>query len=76
MTYELRMVLSGRGFAFIRDAAILSLYKLVNIIHQALGNPRNGIGIWHLTHTCCIRRHTVIYIPNKVQFLGHTKVTN
>ena len=45
------MLLSGRGFAFIRDAAILSLYKLDNTVHQAMGNPRNGIGIWHMAPT-------------------------
>ena len=53
MTNELTMLLSGRGFAQIRDAAILSyMYRWHNTIHQAigvyihaLGNPRNGIKI-------------------------------
>ena len=38
MTSELTMLLSGRGLAQIRDAAILSYgYRLHNTIHQAIG---------------------------------------
>ena len=38
MTNALTMLLSGRGFAQLRDAAILSYeYRLHNTIHQAIG---------------------------------------
>ena len=46
MTYELPMLFSGRGFAFIRDAAILSnISGTILFTMQAMGNPLTGIGI-------------------------------
>ena len=73
------MLLSGRGLAQLRDAAILSyiLYMWHNTIHlaiddiHALGNPWNGIGISRTRLHCYIsvRQHTPVYIPSKIQFL-------
>ena len=44
------MLLSGRGFALNKGCCNPVFTFVDNIIHQAMGNPRNGIWNWHLAH--------------------------